>query len=156
MFCGLDRPSWVDPRRLPGAFQELWTAEFQENNALLLGKENEALGPFWKSHGNRFCFFADFWRFSTIRSGWHHLWWRLQVDWTWLSYLSCGIQTNPLAPTVLDAEALCRVGHVRPNLQTRESPLCRVGSSTQVDFWIKVSSKPVRSCVTHVGNPNDI
>ena len=60
MFCGLDRPSWVDPRRLPGAFQELWTAEFQENNALLLGKENEALGPFWKSHGNRFCFFADF------------------------------------------------------------------------------------------------
>jgi hypothetical protein len=43
-------------RRLPGAFQELWTAEFQENNALLLGKENEALGPFWKSHGNRVFF----------------------------------------------------------------------------------------------------
>ena len=25
-------------------FQELWTAEFQENNALLLGKEDEACG----------------------------------------------------------------------------------------------------------------
>jgi hypothetical protein len=47
-------------RRLPGAFQELWTAEFQENNALLLGKENEALGPFWKSHGNRVFFWQTF------------------------------------------------------------------------------------------------
>ena len=43
-FC--DQWSLVsDPPILDSMFEEeLWTAEFQENNAILLGKENEAVG----------------------------------------------------------------------------------------------------------------
>lgn len=156
MFCGLDRPSRAICAACPVRFRSYGRLSFRRTMPFFWAKKMRPWGLFGNPMATVF-FLADFWRFSTtIRSGWHHLWSRFQVDWAWLSYLSCGIQRNPLAPAVLDAEALCRVGHVRPNLQTRESPLCRVGSSTQVDFWIKVSSKPVRFCVTHVGNPNDI
>ena len=46
----------TDRTTLPGLPEELWTAEFQENNALLLGKEDEAEIP-----GKHRRFF-DFWR----------------------------------------------------------------------------------------------